>query len=235
MCRDVLISIYIIKTMKRTVFTLLLCTTFSLLFSSCAAIVGGAKYNARVRVPDHPNAKISINGQYRGNGEASMVIKRKEANMLNITVQEGDDEPQTTTFNDRKFRAGAFIFDLLLGWVPPIPVGIIVDGATGAWWKPDDKDPWITKIDGKNYLYTITYRPSTTKPNTTNPPVSVPIPQEPASDTISKPTIAPSITPSQPLTKTKAEALRELKQLLDEGILTQEEYEKEKAKLLESN
>ena len=222
--------------MKKTLFTLFLCATISLLFTSCAAIFGGAQYNARVKVPDHPNAKISINGQYRGNGEASMVIKRKEANMLNITVQEGDDEPQTTVFNNRKFRAGAFIFDLLLGWVPPIPVGIIVDGATGAWWKPDVKDPWITKIDRKNYLYTITYKPTTVKPNTTSPPISTPIPQESASDTIVSPPItSPSVVPNQSLTRTKAEALRELKQLLDEGILTQEEYDKEKAKLLESN
>ena len=222
--------------MKKVLVILFLCATFSFLFTSCAAIFGGAQYNARVKVPDHPNAKISINGQYRGNGEASMVIKRKEANMLNITVQEGDDEPQTTVFNNRKFRAGAFIFDLLLGWVPPVPVGIIVDGATGAWWKPDDKDPWITKIDRKNYLYTITYRPTTVKPNTTSPPVSIPIPQEPATNATEEPAITPpTVTPSQPLTKTKTEALRELKQLLDEGVLTQEEYDKEKAKLLESN
>ena len=222
--------------MKKVLVILFLCAAFSFLFTSCAAIFGGAQYNARIKVPDHPNAKISINGQYRGNGEASMVIKRKEANMLNITVQEGDDEPQTTVFNNRKFRAGAFIFDLLLGWVPPVPVGIIVDGATGAWWKPDDKDPWITKIDRKNYLYTITYRPTTVKPNTTSPPVSIPIPQEPATNATEEPAITPpTVTPSQPLTKTKTEALRELKQLLDEGVLTQEEYDKEKAKLLESN
>ncbi len=34
-------------------------------------------------------------------------------------------------------------------------------------------------------------------------------------------------------TKSKADRLREIKQLLDEGVLTQEEYEKEKKKILE--
>lgn len=222
--------------MKRLLFVFLSLVAFTLSFSSCATIVGGAKYNARVKVPDHPNAKISINGQYRGNGEASMLINRKEANMVNVTVQDGDDEPQTTVFNGRKFRAGTLIFDLLLGWVPPIPVGVIVDAATGAWWKPDENEFGVSKIDTDNYLYTITYKQSTKKPNTTNPPVSVPIPQGTTATPTEEPTITPlSVTPSNAMTKTKTEALRELKQLLDEGILTQEEYDKEKAKLLESN
>ena len=220
--------------MKKALFILFLCATFSLLFSSCATVFGGAKYNARFRVPDHPNAKISINGQYRGNGEASMLINRKEANMLNVTVQEGDDDPQTTVFNGRKFRGWAFVGSLL--WNFPIPLtGIIIDACTGAWWKPDVNEQGVTKVDNDNFLYTITYSPTTIKPNTTNPPVSNPIPQEPASNTLSEPDITPSIMPVQPLTKTKTDALRELKQLLDEGILTQEEYDKEKAKLLESN
>jgi hypothetical protein len=33
----------------------------------------------------------------------------------------------------------------------------------------------------------------------------------------------------------KSDQLRELKRLFDEGILTQDEYEKEKAKILEKN
>lgn len=223
--------------MKKLVLLIIALAGFALSFSSCATIVGGAKYNARVQVPDHPNTKININGQYRGNGEVAMLINRKESNTLNVTVQEGDDEPQTTMFTGRKFRAGTLVFDLLFGWVPPIiPVGIIVDAATGAWWKPDEKELGVTKIDVDNYLYTITYKPNTIKPNTTNLPVSVPISQEPTPNTIAEPAITtPSVEPSQPLTRTKTEALRELKQLLDEGILTQEEYEKEKAKLLESN
>lgn len=44
--------------------------------------------------------------------------------------------------------------------------------------------------------------------------------------------IQPSTKQEQVATKSKAERLRELKQLLDDKILTQEEYEKEKAKIL---
>lgn len=65
--------------------------------------------------------------------------------------------------------------------------------------------------------------------------LNMPLPQEPTTGTITEPAITPSVKPIQPLTKTKTEALREQKQLLDEGILTQEEYDKEKAKLLESD
>jgi len=222
--------------MKRLLFVFLSLAAFALSFSSCATIVGGAKYNARVRVPDHPNAKITINGRYQGNGEASMLVPRKDANQLSVTVQDGDDEPQTTVFNGRKFRPGPLVFDLLFFWLPPIPVGVIVDAAAGAWWKPDENEAGVSKIDVDNYLYTITYRPNEKKPNTTNPPVSAPMPQTPAATTVSEPTVTPpTVSPIQPLTKSKTEVLRELKQLLNEGILTQEEYEKEKAKLLESN
>lgn len=224
--------------MMKKLYLLFFCATFTLLFSSCATIVGGAKYNARVRVPDHPNAKITINGSYQGNGEASALVNRKEANMLSVIVQDGDDEPQTTIFRGRKFRTGTLICDILLFGLltPPIPLGsVIIDACTGAWWKPDENEPGVSKIDVDNYQYTITYKPTTNKLNTTNPPVSMPLPQEPATGTITEPAITPSVKPIQPLTKTKTEALRELKQLLDEGILTQEEYDKEKAKLLESN
>jgi len=42
-------------------------------------------------------------------------------------------------------------------------------------------------------------------------------------------------TPQQNQTKSKADRLRELKQLLDEKIITQEDYEKEKKKILEED
>lgn len=42
-------------------------------------------------------------------------------------------------------------------------------------------------------------------------------------------------SPQQNQTKSKADRLRELKQLLDEKVITQEEYEKEKKKILEED
>jgi hypothetical protein len=44
-----------------------------------------------------------------------------------------------------------------------------------------------------------------------------------------------SVKQVTPITKSKADRLRELKQLLDENILTQEEYDKEKKKILDEN
>ena len=223
--------------MRRLFFAFFALAAMVFSFSSCATIIGGAQYTARVRVPDHPNAKISINGQYRGTGEVTAMIKRKEANQLNITVQEGNDEPQTTVFSGRKFRGGAFIADLFFGWLGPVPLGIIIDAATGSWWKPRKSESGVRKESLKQYTYTINYQPGTPKQDVHDSPKATSVPQEAnPNPTIQEPTPAPtSVAPSQTLTKTKTEALRELKQLLDEGILTQEEYEKEKAKILQSN
>ena len=52
-------------------------------------------------------------------------------------------------------------------------------------------------------------------------------------DNFPKSNIETPILNVEPSTKSKADQLRELKQLLDEGILTKEEYEKEKNKILE--
>ena len=55
---------------------------------------------------------------------------------------------------------------------------------------------------------------------------------------ILKPTIENEVKPEiqkiQTNTKSKADRLRELKQLLDEKIITLDEFEKEKAKVLDS-
>ena len=120
----------------------------------------------------------------------------------------------------RSFRGWPFVGSLL-GWTfyltnAPyviIPAGVIVDACTGAWWKPDVSEKGVSKIDYDNFLYTITYKAIQKKESVINPEEN------------KEPLNAPS--------KTKAEMLRELKQLLDEGVLTQEEYEKEKAKVLE--
>ncbi len=47
--------------------------------------------------------------------------------------------------------------------------------------------------------------------------------------------VKPEIQKIQTYTKSKADRLRELKQLLDEKIITLDEFEKEKAKVLDSN
>lgn len=203
--------------MKRRILLFLFSVVITLSFSSCATIIGGAKYNAKVQVPGHPNATITVNGQYKGEGEANFLVKRKDANKLNITVQEENCEPETISFTKRSFRGWAFV-GTLVGWTGitpnyiPLPWGVVVDACTGAWWKPDVSEKGVSKIDYDHFLYTINYKAIPKKDIVINPN---------------------ELENNDATTaKSKTEKLRELKQLLDEGILTQEEYEKEKAKIL---
>ena len=206
--------------MKKGLLLFVFSVAVALSFSSCATIIGGAKYNAKVQVPNHPDASISVNGEYKGQGEANFLVKRRDANKLNITVQEENCEPETTHFTKRAFRGWAFV-GTLVGWTGltpnyiPLPWGVVVDACTGAWWKPDVSEKGVSKIDYDNFLYTITYKAIPKKESVIKP--------EEASKELLNST-----------NKSKTEILRELKQLLDEGVLSQEEYEREKAKVLES-
>jgi len=70
------------------------------------------------------------------------------------------------------------------------------------------------------FLWTMKYKPTHTYELTPN-----------------SSSVQPNTTtsPLQNQTKSKADRLRELKQLLDEKVITQEEYEKEKKKILEED
>lgn len=208
------------EAMKKHSVLLLFVIGVTFFFSSCATIIGGMKYNAKVQVPNHPDAAISVNGEWMGKGEANVLVKRRDADKLEITVQEENCEAETTRFTRKSFRGWAFV-GTLLGWTGmtptyiPLPWGVVVDACTGAWWKPDVTEKGVSKIDYDNFLYTINYQA---------------IPKE-SSAIQQKETKKETPLPES---KSKADKLRELKQLLDEGVLTQEEYEKEKAKILES-
>lgn len=193
----------------------LLTLILAILLSSCATIVGGGKYYAKVQVVDHPLAKIEHNGIYKGTGEANFKADRRKANNFEITVKQDGCEKQTTKFTERQFRGWAFVGTVVTWtglsinggpWLP-IPFGVIVDGAVGSWWKPDIREKGVTKQDFKNYIYQIDYSGCPT-----------------------------TIEGSQSviLEQTKAEKLREMKQLLDDGIITTEEYENEKSKILDN-
>lgn len=198
---------------KRNLLLMLVIIAFAMSLSSCAAMFGTKSYTAKVSVPDHPDATISVNGIEYGRGEASCVVARKDANKLMITVEEEGCEPEVNNFTGRKFRGGMFVLDLFFTWLPPVPVGIIVDGATGAWFKPDVDDPRIQKINGRTYLYTLSYK---ARKKTSMQHDSV------------------IVKPVSSAGQTKVEKLRELKNLLDDGVLTNEEYEQEKAKIINS-
>lgn len=198
--------------MRKSLLLVIASVAFVFMFSSCATIIGGAKYNAKIQVPNHPTATITVNGDYAGQGEANILVKRKDADKLTVTVKEENCEPETTRFNSKSFRGWAFA-GTVLGWTGnigyvPLPWGVIVDGCTGAWWKPDETERGVRKIDYDHFLYIINYG--------------------------SKIEQKDEIKPENQEAVSKNDKLRELKQLLDDGVLTQEEFEKEKAKILSS-
>jgi hypothetical protein len=163
-------------------------------------------------VPDHSDAKIEHNGSYKGTGEASFKVKRRDADNFSVTVKKEGCEDQTKTFTQKSFRGWAFAGTLLwTGFVPgtsiPLPWGVAVDAATGAWWKPDINEIGVTKQDYNHYIYQIDYTGCDIKTESK-------IKKEPTNS------------------ESKADKLRELKKLLDEGVITEEEFEKEKKKIL---
>jgi len=131
----------------------------------CAVIAGGSKYYGHFVVEGHPNAAIKYDGITRGYGSATIKLPRNEANNLMITVSESGCPTIQRQYTERKFRGWSFVGTLVTWtglsinggpWVP-IPFGVIVDGSTGAWWKPDVNENGITKTDYKNYNYSIIY------------------------------------------------------------------------------
>jgi len=132
---------------------------------SCAVIAGGSRYYANVVVEGHPKAKISHNGQTKGYGNSTVKLLRKDANNLTFTISEEGCPTVDKTFTKRTFRGWSFVGTLVTWtglsinggpWIP-IPFGVIVDGSTGAWWKPDVNEVGISKVDYKNYNYNLTY------------------------------------------------------------------------------
>ena len=187
----------------------------AILFSNCATIIGGSRYNAKINVANDPNASIEYQGNVLGKGSASLKLKRSNAGNLSISIKKDGCSEEVKNFTRKELRGWAF-FGSLVGWtgfipgtIIPIPWGIAIDAATGAMWKPDINEIGVSKVDYKNYVYTINYTGC-----------SVPL--------VDKVTIKTN-------TKSKVERLKELKKLLDEGIITQSEFDSEKKKILDED
>jgi len=156
--------------MKKILFAGIKLCLLIVLLPSCASIIGGGKYNAVVKVNNNPNAQIEYEGKLRGTGVANFSIFRRDANKLEFTIKQDGCETETHRFTKRKFRGWSFFFTLV-GWTGvtvngaylPIPFGVIVDGANGAWWKPDPYEAGVSKANYKNYSYTIDYKGCETK------------------------------------------------------------------------
>lgn len=183
------------------------------MMTSCATIIGGSKYWAKVQIVDHPNAKIEYKGEYIGTGVATILAKRSEANRFSLTIKEEGYETETKNFTQRTFRGWAFA-GTVIGWTGltvnggpwlPIPFGVIVDGATGAWWKPNVKEKGVYKQDYKHYNYQVEYTGTKTKTLTAGT-------QDGGSNS-------------------KIARLNELKKLFEDGVITSEEFEKGKKKI----
>jgi len=201
----------------KTQSTALLLAVFLLFSSSCATIVGGSQYNAYVKVDGKPNAKIYYHGRLLGTGAANLKIPRKGANALKFkVVQEGCPE-QEINFTTRGFRGWALVgslvtFSIITPVGIPIPVGNLVDFATGAYWKPEQSHPSIRKVDYNNYHYNLDY--SLCK--------------------VQQPGFSPAVNQAQPLNavQTKEDKLIELKELFDSGMITEEEYQSSRKAIL---
>lgn len=186
-----------------------MCILFS--FSRCATIIGGSKYNANVIVRNHPQASIQHNGVSYGYGIASIKLPRNKASELTFVVKEEGCEEQTFTYSSKVIRGWALVGSLLFwtGTPPlPIPYGGILDFATGAVYKPDVKEPSITKNDYNSFNYALDYtgcgeiRTNTPKNKDSN-------------------------------LRSIEERLIALKALYKDGLITKEEYESQKKKILE--
>jgi hypothetical protein len=205
---------------QRIIMKLVLIVSCVFWLSSCATIVGGSKYFAHVRIQGQPDAGIYVQNRLQGRGDAVFQVRRKDANKFSITVKKDGCEDQSFNYRSRTFRGWALVGSILtFGYVVPgtpllIPYGTIIDIANGSYWKPSIFERGVTKMDYKHYAYNVEYTGCKTQEN------KQVIIQEP------KPSLLENA-------KSKADRIREMKKLFDDGILTQEEYNKEKAKILD--
>ena len=214
-------SFFYISNMKNLIFSIFAIS----LLSSCATIIGGAKYRAQIVVPNHSEAKIHLNGKYLDEGSAFTKIKRQDAGKLNFKVEEEGFESQKFSFRSTKFRGGAFAGSLISGLLTrltftngttvtsyPFPIQLFIDLANySSLMKPDKSENGVSKIDYKNYKYTLNYDPAPK-----NQPAT--IIQDKKEE------------PKRP--STKEESLKDLKRMYDEQIIDDEEYKIMKRRIL---
>lgn len=133
---------------RRVILTLTIGIMASFMFSNCAVIFGGSKYNAQIQSTD-PEADIYLYGMKRGTGNARLLVKRQDN--LNLELRKDGCEDVHLTYPN-KVRA-TFALNLLSWGL----VGIIVDFATGATYKPDTDTPGVTQLNQKTFQYIVKY------------------------------------------------------------------------------
>lgn len=194
--------------LRKRIGLLTVLSCLSVVLSSCATLVGGSSYYAQVVVQNRPKATIYYRGKDVGTGRATIKVPRINADKFAFTVKEEDGQEEEFRYHQKRFRGWAFVASLLFWNVGTtsgsiiIPAGAALDLITGAVWKPDQVENGVTQLSHKSFRYTVSYT---------------------------------SFKPEQPKTATpqeKADALIKLRELQEKDILTQEEFDKEKAKIL---
>ncbi|MEQ8519618.1 MAG: SHOCT domain-containing protein [Cytophagales bacterium] len=182
-------------------------------FSSCATIFGGSKYIAHINVKDQRDAEIIYKKRTIGYGTANQLVPRREADNFTFTVSKEGCISQEYKFESKTFRGWSLVGSIIF-WTGivspgiPLPYGVILDGATGAWWKPNVAEPGISKGDYKNFYYTVSYDGCYNPFNASEEVIS-----------------------DEELIK--FQKLRELKGLLDQGVISKEEFDIQKRRILE--
>jgi hypothetical protein len=134
--------------MKKRISIVALLLSMTVLLNSCGVMFGGSKYQGTIIAKDHPNAEIFVDGKKLGNGQATALFPRNKE--LTVELKEPGCETKTQTFN-KSFRTGNFILSVVSWGL----VGIIVDIATGASYKPDHHNPSVKKENTKDYTFTV--------------------------------------------------------------------------------
>lgn len=199
--------------MKKSIFIIPIILSCYFL-SSCATIFGGSQYYAQVVIKDRPNAKIYKNGVYIGTGKGYAMIKRNVANQVHFSIEEEGYQKEFRSFNNKIFRGWSLAGSLatIIPLWPVAAIATIVDASTGAWWKPDINERGVIKTDFRHYNYVLEYERKPIKK-------------------VNKVVVKKTKKENNDLRNIE-EKLRDLKKLLDEGILTQEEFAMMKKKFI---
>lgn len=145
----------------KKIITILTLTSICILLSNCTIIFGGARYQAYIQVPDHPQAEIYYDGVLKGKGNAVFKVKRNYADNLNIELKKDGCKKYIHSFNSKRARALAVIGSIsevgsmVANQQAGIPLGSILDLLIGSYWKPNVKNPLINKIDYDNFQYIL--------------------------------------------------------------------------------
>lgn len=115
----------------RKIITIITVLTFLVSMSGCALIFTGGKAKMTAQ-SDPEGAEVIINGQSYGKTPVKFKLKTKED--YNIVFKKDGYKPVTIKVNS-KVGAGWIVLDVLMGLVP-----VIVDAATGAWNKLDQRN-----------------------------------------------------------------------------------------------